>query len=271
MSKKKFRIGISPCPNDTWIFGALVLGKFPDCPFEFDVSFADVQSLNEEALAGDFDLLKISFGTWLHLKGPLLLNVGGAMGYGCGPLLLSTEAAFQADLGVNLPGKGTTATLLFKYWAKREGINVPLHYAFFDEIYRDLVEGKAKQGVAIHECRFTWEKDGLHLVQDLGAYWEINVHAPIPLGGIILHEKHSEDLAELEKWILRSIEWAENHEAELLPWIQTKAQISDIQVVRSHISTYVNRFSKNMGEEGHRAVQVLRELSAELNQEAARV
>lgn len=259
MSKIKIRLGISPCPNDTWIFGALVLNRLEGCPFEFDVTFADVQTLNEKAMSGDFDVLKISFGTWLGLNQHRLLQAGGAMGFGCGPLLLSRNSQFDPRNAVYLPGTGTTARVLFDFWAKHQGFeHLDTPFAFFDEIYRDLLAGIISQGVAIHECRFTWEGDGLHLIQDLGAFWESKTQSPIPLGGIIVHEELASHAAELENWIRQSIYWAEANRDELLPWIQKHAQIEDMGVVMSHIRTYVNEFSLDLGDLGDLAIQNLR-------------
>lgn len=264
MSKQKLRLGISPCPNDTWIFGALALGLLPDCPYEFEVHYADVQTLNEAALQGDFDLIKISFGTWIHLEHHCLLNCGGAMGYGCGPLLLGKQDCLNMSEPVVLPGAGTTAALLFAHYARSQGLEISHRHAFFDEIYRDLCSGTIDQGVAIHECRFTWHQDGLHLIADLGAYWEQTQKAPIPLGAILLNQNHGALQKELETWIRRSIEYAESHPESLLPWIQGKAQIEELQVVHAHIKTYVNDFSKDIGDEGRRAMQVLKQLALSL-------
>lgn len=259
MSKRKLRLGISPCPNDTYIFAALIHGELLDCPFDFEVEYADVQTLNEKALRGEYDLVKVSIATHLNLPDSILLDAGGAMGYGCGPLLLSSQPELNHQQTVFLPGPGTTARLLFDFWNQAQDHPFERQdYLFFDQIYQKLITHEIQMGVAIHECRFTWQKDGLHLIQDLGDFWEQQTSLPIPLGGILLHPSLIELQTDLEHWIRSSIEWIENHPQTHLAWIQSKAQIEDLNVVQSHIKTYVNEFSRQTGL-GQNSIQVLKE------------
>ena len=266
------RLGISPCPNDTFIFGPWVLGLLPDAP-GVEVEFHDVQRLNELALAGALDLAKVSFGAWPLLRrgdagrAPwALLRCGGALGMGCGPLLLRSPRGRGKGGGrVFLPGEFTTAARLFSWWRGRPGAGpeVPSEVAFerFDHIYRKLVDGEIEWGVAIHECRFTYARDGLERAVDLGDAWERATGAAIPLGGIVLRgDLDRADpglLPRLEDAIRASIAYSKAHREELLPWIVEKAGIPERAVVDAHIDTYVNAFSENLGETGLRAVRTL--------------
>ncbi len=255
--KSKFRIGISPCPNDTFIFRKLIREKSPIKDLEFEFEFADVQTLNEKALQGELDLLKISFGQLPNvLKNYGLLPCGGALGRGCGPLLIqNSDVSFSQD--VWLPGVNTTARHLFDFWAKNQSQNPQRKFGFFDEIYRNLVEQKIYRGVVIHESRFTYEREGLDLIQDLGAYWEHKTQSPIPLGGIILNRRHQARTGEIIRVLQKSLEDSLADPNRDFAWIQSMAQIEDPQVVRDHIALYVNEFSLEMREEGFKAVDFL--------------
>ena len=273
MSQKiKIRLGISPCPNDTFIFGALALNLLDDCPFEFITTYADVQTLNERALSQDFDLLKVSFGLWVNIQSQVvLLNCGGAMGFGCGPLILSQanlkyDNSLDVDQPVWLPGKHTTAQVLFDFWCQKTQQKFEVKYAFFDEIYHKLQSKKILQAVAIHEGRFTYEKDGLKCIQDLGQFWEEQTASPIPLGGIILHPNLSMHQKDLEIWIRKSIHFAQEHFSDLEAYIQSKAQIFDPEVIQSHIKMFVNEFSLDWGDEGQRAIRVLSDVQTQMRQ-----
>ena len=261
------RLGISPCPNDTFIFGAWVLGKLPGAP-EVEVEFHDVQRLNELAGEEALDVSKISFGAWPSLAGRwLLLECGGALGMGCGPLLLRSPRAAGAGGGkVWLPGRLTTAARLFAWWRGRPdaGREVPAEVDFdrFDRIYRRLVDGEIEWGVAIHECRFTYGRDGLERAADLGDAWEKATGAAIPLGGIVLRGDLAERRDLVERTIRRSIVWAKEHRTELMPWMVKLAGIPDEAVVNAHVDTYVNAFSEELGEVGKRAVETFCAIAA---------
>ncbi len=261
----KLKIGISPCPNDTYIFHALLNQLVDTNPFEFDVTFADVQSLNEGAQSGDFDIVKISYGNLWNVQNKYgLLYSGGAMGFGCGPLLLSTKSnKLNQNIPIGVPGENTTANALLKFWAAGEGVTIKEEYAFFDELYRDLLNGNRVQSLVIHENRFTYASDGLYLICDLGEYWEKKTEAPIPLGGIIIRRNLGKKVAKnIDALIHRSVEFAWKYPDKSKSFIKEYAQETEESVVKSHISLYVNDFSAHMGNKGKSAVRRLQQLIA---------
>ena len=262
----RLKIGISPCPNDTFIFHALFKNLIDADELEFEVTFADVQSLNEGALAGDFDIVKISYGNLWNVQNRYgLLYSGGAMGYGCGPLLLSTKSnSLDPNLPVGVPGENTTANALLKFWATEESVTYKAEYAVFDELYHDLLNGNRIQSLVIHENRFTYEQDGLHLICDLGEYWEKKTEAPIPLGGIVIRRDLGADVAShVDGLIRRSVEFAWNNPERSESFIKEHAQETKESVVKSHIGLYVNDFSAHMGDKGKTAIERLQRLIAQ--------
>jgi 1,4-dihydroxy-6-naphthoate synthase len=261
----KLKIGISPCPNDTFIFHALLNQLVDTNQFEFDVTFADVQSLNEGAQNGDFDIVKISYGNLWNVQNEYgLLYSGGAMGFGCGPLLLSTTSNnLDQNIPIGIPGKNTTANALLRFWAAGEGVTFKAEYALFDELYHDLLNGNRVQSLVIHENRFTYASDGLYLICDLGEYWEKKTEAPIPLGGIIIRRNLGKDVAEnIDEFIQQSVELAWKYPDKSKSFINEHAQETKESVVQSHIGLYVNNFSAHMGNKGKSAVRRLQQLIA---------
>ena len=256
----RLSLGISTCPNDTFIYENLIEG-LKDSPFQWDVHYADVQTLNEMVLAGKLDVAKVSAQIFpLVRENYRVLGCGGAIGYGCGPLLLSSDHEhFNPELCTTLPGKNTTAALLFKFWHKKNYGGTPLlQYAFFDEVYRDLLAKTIHQGVTIHEHRFTWKRDGLHLLHDLGAYWEQETKSPIPLGiAVARRDLSTEVIMAIEMEIRESLKKAWAREKMVTPFIQEKAQIEEKNVIESHIKMFVNDFSEVVGEKGERALEQL--------------
>ncbi|GJQ60869.1 MAG: 1,4-dihydroxy-6-naphtoate synthase [Candidatus Scalindua sp.] len=261
----KLKLGISPCPNDTFIFHALLHRLIDVGSFEFEVTFADVQSLNEGAQNGGFDVVKISYGNlWNVLNRYGLLYSGGAMGYGCGPLLLSTKSnRLDPATPIGVPGKNTTANALLRFWAEREEVTFNAEYGYFDKLYRDLLKGERIQSLVIHENRFTYQKDGLYLICDLGEYWEDKVEAPIPLGGIVIRRDLGPDVAKRVDGLIRqSVEFAWKNPEKSTGFIREHAQETEKSVVASHIAMYVNAFSVHRGERGDAAVERLQQLIA---------
>jgi 1,4-dihydroxy-6-naphthoate synthase len=261
----KLKIGISPCPNDTFIFHALLKNLIDVGTFEFETTFADVQSLNEGAQAGDFDIVKISYGNLWNVQSKYgLLYSGGAMGYGCGPLLLSTKSnSLDPDIPVGVPGENTTANSLLRFWATGESVTYKTEYAVFDELYHGLLNGDRIQSLVIHENRFTYEQDGLHLICDLGEYWEMKTEAPIPLGGIVIRRDLGTDVArQVDGLIRRSVEFAWDNPGKSESFIREHAQETKESVVKSHIGLYVNDFSAHMGDKGKVAIERLQQLIA---------
>lgn len=264
----KLKLGISPCPNDTYIYEALVNGLIKT-PFEWNVTFADVQTLNEMVLRGELDVAKVSCGVVPQVLDKYkVLSCGGAIGYSCGPLLLSSESgrsSFNLDRPVVLPGKNTTAALLFRFFASHELPQMPqIEYALFDEVYRSLRAGKYAQGVVIHEHRFTWQRDGLGLIQDLGDYWEHKTGIPVPLGCTLARNSFADEvILAVEQCIRDSIDFAKNRQSVITPFIREHAQIDEDSVMESHIATFVTDFSYDISINGQRALQKLFSIAAE--------
>lgn len=265
------KLGISTCPNDTFIYEALVRG-LSGSPFHWDVVFADVQTLNEMVLGGKLDVAKISCGVLPFVERDYqLLSCGGAMGYGCGPLLLSCsrDSLFDVRRETVLPGRDTTASLLFRFWASRmQNLLFPkVSHAFFNEVYAGLLSREIAQGVVIHEKRFTWERDGLGLLADLGAFWESETHSPIPLGCSVAKKKLGiETVRAVEGEIRRSLDSAWARPSPVTDFIREKAQIPDDAVIEKHIEMFVTEFTRDIGKEGRRALE---SLSAHIRAEAS--
>ena len=256
----RLKLGISTCPNDTYIYEALVHG-LENSPFEWNVHFADVQTLNEMVSRGELDVAKVSAQVYPKIEsGYACLSCGGAIGYGCGPLLLSSESdSFNPQKPVTLPGADTTAALLYKFWfGKTQQGERKLNYALFDQVYRSLRSKEISQGVVIHEHRFTWKRDGLYLLQDLGAFWEQSTGTPIPLGIAVAKKTLGESvISVIESEIRKSLNIARARQDLVTPFIDKLAQIDDCKVMEAHIRMFVNDFSENVGESGKAALDHL--------------
>ncbi len=256
----RLRLGISTCPNDTFAFHAILERKVDLRGLELDVEILDIQELNEWLGAGSLDASKASFHAALHLAGRYgVLPVGAALGVGVGPLLLAArpDARLGTDSRVLCPGALTTATLLFQ--CLHPGIGVVEHRVFSD-IMPALKRGEAEFGVVIHEGRFTYEKEGLRLIEDLGASWESTTGGPVPLGGILARLDLGADVhARLAAVIRGSVEYAHTHRDETLTTMRRYAQELDDAVIWAHVDTYVNAYTLDLGAEGRAA---LRELAA---------
>ena len=262
----KFTIGLSPCPNDTFIFDAMLNGKIDTEGLEFTHQFEDVETLNRLARTGTLDITKISYGVLgqvlPHYK---VLNAGGALGRGVGPLFISTTANEPNNLEsltVALPGIHTTAHLLFSmaYPEIQKKIFLPFH-----EIEDAVLHKTVDAGVIIHENRFTYQQKGLFKWADLGEIWEKNTGHPIPLGGIVARRNYSSDLLKkINRIINRSLAYAYQHHSVLPAFVSENAQEMDETVMRNHIDLYVNDFSLDLATAGRSAVWKLLELSANL-------
>lgn len=249
---KTLQLGISPCPNDVFIFSGLLLDTVPADGFRFDVAFADVETLNGRARVRDGDVLKISYAGFAHCAADYeLLDCGGALGRGCGPLLLrSGPGGWDPDAEVLVPGAYTTANFLLDHWAGR---SLRKRFLPFDALYEELKRTPGAQGVVIHEKRFTFARDGLTLLGDLGQHWEETTGFAIPLGAIVALRSLGLK-ATLETLIRQSLAWAEAHRAEALALCRQHAQDLDDDVIAAHIALYVNDFSRDLGPEGRAAV-----------------
>jgi 1,4-dihydroxy-6-naphthoate synthase len=254
----KFSLAFSPCPNDTFIFDALVNSKIDTKGLSFEVFLEDVQTLNEWALEGKMDFSKISYGVWNKVNQQYqLLNSGGALGKGVGPLLITQPGNFNSvdDMTIAIPGENTTAHLLFSLAYPNATKKV---FKVFHEIENAVLNGEVDAGVIIHENRFTYEAKGLAKIIDLGAYWEETQQLPIPLGGIIAKKTIDPTIIqEVDALIKQSIEYAFAHYPAVAPYVIEHAQEMSEEVMRQHINLYVNNFSLDLGTEGLQAVEKL--------------
>lgn len=258
----KLTLGFSPCPNDTFIFDALVSGKVDTGNYEFDVVLEDVQTLNEWALAGKLDITKLSFPALFQAGQTYnLLRSGAALGRGVGPLLVSAKPLDQIstpieNLRVALPGQHTTAHLLFNF-AHPDAKNKT--HLVFSDIEKAVLDDEVDLGVLIHENRFTYAERGLHLVHDLGSVWEQRMDVPIPLGAIAIRKDLGAGVAnDITQMIQRSLAHAWEQYPVLPEFVTRHAQEMSEDVMRRHINLYVNEFTNDLGEEGMRAVDTLR-------------
>lgn len=276
-------LGFSPCPNDTFIFDALVNKKIDTEGLEFYVHLEDVQTLNEWATQGKLDVSKVSYGVLsLLLNEYALLNSGGALGKGVGPLLISkipvgqVGASVYSDndkqlgrapssgnlpsqidqMKIAIPGINTTAHLLFSLAFPEAGNKI---FKVFNEIEDAVLDGEVDAGVIIHENRFTYQQRGLHKIIDLGEYWEQTTGAPIPLGGIVAKKSLGEErIAQIDALIRKSVEYAfQHHHKELTDYVKQHAQEMSEDVMRQHVDLYVNEYSIDLGEKGRGAIEQL--------------
>ena len=256
----KLSLGFSPCPNDTFIFDALVNKKIDTGGLDFDVHLEDVQTLNNFALEDKLDFSKISYGVLpLLLNTHTILHSGGAMGNGVGPLLISKNNTITKDqvnnLRIAIPGKNTTAYLLFSY-VYPEAKNISFYV--FNEIEAAVLSGKVDAGVIIHENRFTYQQKGLYKITDLGAEWETKTKSPIALGGIVASNRiPTSIMLQVDQLIAKSVEYAFNNYPAISEYVSCHAQEMSEAVMRQHIDLYVNDFSIDMGDTGKNAIETL--------------
>jgi 1,4-dihydroxy-6-naphthoate synthase len=255
----KLSLGFSPCPNDTFIFEAMINGRIDTEDIEYEWFLSDVEKLNHLALDGDVDITKISYHAYAYAAEKyLLLDSGGALGRGNGPLLISRRKIYPDeinDLHIAIPGKYTTANLLFSIaWP---GALKKSEYLFSD-IPGVVLSGEADAGLIIHETRFTYKSLGLRKIADMGEYWEKSTGMPIPLGAIVVSRKLSEEVSlKVNRTIRRSLEFAYANPSPSVSFIKENAKEIDPAVIKEHINLYVNKFSLSLGEEGHKAVERL--------------
>jgi len=258
-------LGFSPCPNDTFIFAAMVHGMIDTEGLEFGYRMEDVERLNHLAMDGIMDMVKVSYHAFLHLS-PVycLLDSGSALGSGNGPLLISKKKYSIRDLDnlmVAIPGEYTTAHLLLKLLAPgihRKKILV------FDEIEDAILGEEVDAGVIIHENRFTYERRGLQKIADLGEAYENLTHCPIPLGGIIAQKKlGKETLDKLNRVMHRSVAYAMENPGAVMDFVRSNAQEMEDEVMMKHIHLYVNHYTLDLGPDGRKAIARLFELALE--------
>ncbi len=258
MNKQTIQIGFSPCPNDTFIFDAMVNGKIDTGNLKFEPVLEDVQTLNEWAIAGKLPITKLSYGVLPMVQHSYnLLDSGSALGTGVGPLLITNNAAGENNIEeklIAIPGENTTANLLFTLAYPSAKNKVYLRY---DAIEKFVQEGKGL-GVIIHENRFTYAANGLTKITDLGDYWEKTTGLPIPLGGIVIKKNIQPVIQTQVNFLIRqSIEFAFKNYPTLNEYITSNAQEMSEAVMLQHIDLYVNKFSLDLGVEGKAAVEKL--------------
>lgn len=255
----KLSIGFSPCPNDTFIFDALIHNRIDLDGLKFEPVLADVEELNQRAFRADLDITKLSYHALAHLSNEYqLLDSGSALGRNCGPLLIARNAIAPeqiSDLRIAIPGKYTTANFLL-------GIAFPTaqnkEEYLFSDIEEAVVQGNVDAGLIIHENRFTYQEKGLVKLIDLGEYWERTTGKPIPLGGIAIKRSLSPDVKEkVNRLIRESVAYAFKHPEASRDYVRAHAQEMDPAVMQQHIDLYVNDFSVALGEEGRQAVTYL--------------
>ncbi len=252
-------IGYSPCPNDTFIFYALIHGKVPCANIQFEERLEDVETLNQLALHQSLDMTKISYHALGHLReNYALLRSGGALGRGCGPLVIARSQTSMAQLQgktIAIPGQLTTANLLLQLYG--EGYE-QVSIMPFDKIMTAVKNGQVDAGVIIHESRFTYQQHGLFKIIDLGEWWEADSGCPIPLGGILARRSLGSDvILKIDNALRHSIQYAYEHPEQTSHYIKQHAQELDDQVIQSHIGLYVNDFSLDLGDEGTQAIETL--------------
>jgi 1,4-dihydroxy-6-naphthoate synthase len=262
--KQTLRLGYSPCPNDTFIFCGLARGLVSTHPYGMDITLADVEALNQRAIQAELDITKVSIRAMLHLLQTYrLLGSGGAIGRGCGPLIVAREPLSPHDLRdkrLAIPGRMTTANLLLQLTGFHRG---PLQEMVFDRIIPSVAGGEVDAGVIIHEGRFTYPLYGLNLVLDLGAWWEQETGLPLPLGGIAIKRSLGPEVAAFfEERIRQSLLFARSHPDEVSTYVFENAQEMAPDVIQRHIDMFVNDFSLAAGEEGERSVRVLLEAAS---------
>ncbi|MBK5284816.1 MAG: 1,4-dihydroxy-6-naphthoate synthase [Bacteroidia bacterium] len=256
--KTKLSLGFSPCPNDTFMFDAIVHGKVDTEGLEFDVVMTDVEVLNIKAIRRELDVSKISFAAFTKVTDEYrLLASGSALGNGVGPLLISKFEFPISDLSklsIAIPGQNTTANFIFSVFFPEAMKKTEI---VFSEIEDSVLSGQVEAGVIIHENRFTYEKRGLKKIADLGELWEKETGQPIPLGGIAVKKSLPEEIKQqVNRVIRRSVEYAFTNPESSYEYVKKNAQEMDEDVRRKHIALYVNEFSVDLGERGKKAIEV---------------
>jgi 1,4-dihydroxy-6-naphthoate synthase len=252
----KLTLGFSPCPNDTYIFDAMVHQKVDTEGLEFEYFMADVEQLNTAAFNEKPDITKLSFHAFLHLAGKyLLLDSGAALGFGAGPLVISRHLKDFNELPgktIAIPGVYTTANLLFSLAMKD---SVHKKEMLFSDIENAVLTNETDAGLIIHESRFTYQSKGLNKLIDLGEFWEQLTGSPVPLGGIAAHSRLGDEIiGKVNRSIRRSVDFANIHKGEPNEFISCHAQEMDPAVMQQHIDLYVNQFSVSLGVQGKQAI-----------------
>jgi 1,4-dihydroxy-6-naphthoate synthase len=266
----KISLGFSPCPNDTFIFDALVNKKIDTEGLEFEAVLEDVQTLNAWSNEGRLDITKLSFpALFQNFDKYQILNSGGALGNGVGPLLIARRMVDVPDVThakIAIPGEQTTANFLLSFAFPMAKNKIPM---LFSEIEDAVLNKQVDLGVIIHENRFTYQQKGLHKIVDLGELWEDRVKVPIPLGAIAVRKTLPFEIQKkIDSLIKKSVEFSFQNYPVLSPFIKEHAQAMEEDVMRKHIELYVNDYTKELGEKGQAAVEKLYEVYNRINEQA---
>jgi 1,4-dihydroxy-6-naphthoate synthase len=260
----KLTLGFSPCPNDTFIFDALVHNKIDTEGLEFEVVFADVEQLNKWAFQGKLDITKLSYNAFTHcVNDYILLDSGSALGNTCGPLLIKKQnTILTKESKIAIPGKYTTANMLLSIAFPKNQKKVEI---LFSEIENQVLEGIVDAGLIIHESRFTYKEKGLEKVKDLGEFWEEETGLPIPLGGIVVkRELPLSEQNKIARVLRRSVVYAFANPNSSADFVRFHSQEMEREVVDAHIALYVNDYSISLGKKGRKAVKLLFKKSGHL-------
>ena len=258
-NEKPLTLAFSPCPNDTYIFAALANGLLKDTP-AINIQLEDIENLNNSALKGDYELTKVSYAVVPDLlENYKMLRAGGALGHGCGPLLVARPDTGKRledfkDKLIAIPGERTTAVMLLNLALGTRPQTLAMR---FDKIIESVAGGTVDAGLIIHESRFTYEDEGLVSVADLGQWWEAETKMPVPLGAIMIRDDVAEHSEEINNAIRKSLRYARENEKDVMKYVKEHANEMDDDVMRRHIETYVNEFTDDVGDEGTAAVKEL--------------
>jgi len=263
----ELKIGFSTCPNDTFMFDAMVNKRIETENLSFIVEMADIEKLNQYALSAEFDILKISYATYPQVsKNYQILNSGSALGHANGPLLVSKNKIYfdeVEDLHIAIPGVNTTANLLLT--VAFPNVKKKTEYLFSD-IEDVVLSGETDAGLLIHENRFTYEAMGLKKIVDLGTWWEEQTNLPIPLGGIMVKRSLPQVIKEsINRVLFNSVSYAMVHPTAAMDFIRQYAQSMKDEVIQKHIHLYVNNFSLDLGDKGRRAIEKLFERALDIH------
>jgi 1,4-dihydroxy-6-naphthoate synthase len=258
-------LGFSPCPNDTFIFDAMIHNKVDTEGLTFEVFMDDVEALNRRAFEGTIDVTKLSYHAFAHLTQRYkLLDAGSALGRNCGPLLIAKRHLSEEEVRaahIAIPGKMTTANFLLSLAYPHAQHKTAL---LFSDIEAAVLEGRMDAGLIIHENRFTYEQKGLVKIRDLGEYWETTTGFPIPLGGIVVHRDLPEDVQQrVNRVMRRSVAYAFAHRQDVMPFVRAHAQEMEDAVMAAHIELYVTDFTLDLGEQGRAAVREMFRIAGE--------
>lgn len=251
----RLTLGLSSCPNDTFIFDALIHHKIDTEDLEFDAVFGDIEHLNRWALEGKLDITKLSYNAFMYCTNEyILLDSGSALGRNCGPLFIKKkETTLLENSNIAIPGKYTTANMLlsFAYPDYKNKVEI-----LFSDIEQKIIDDEIDGGVIIHENRFTYQDKGLIKIRDLGEFWEERTLLPIPLGGVVVNRRHPFAIQKkVEKLLRKSVEYAFDNRGSSIDFIKHHSQEIQGDVIDAHIRLYVNEFSISLGRQGKLSIE----------------